>query len=94
MRRLALRQFFSFSMYEIKNSSLQEISLLKESEDHIEFKEVSGILYNGAGNVTECIDLTHGGSCVGLNIPFGQWHTIEVVRRCWSERGLRLFRVR
>ncbi|MBR5174763.1 MAG: WbuC family cupin fold metalloprotein [Bacteroidales bacterium] len=37
------------------------------------------IFYNDAGEVTEVIDLVPGGPCVGLNIPKGQWHTVEVL---------------
>ena len=31
------------------------------------------------GQVTEGVDMTPGGACVGLNIPRGQWHTVEVL---------------
>ena len=31
------------------------------------------------GQVTEVVDMTPGGACVGLNIPRGQWHTVEVL---------------
>lgn len=37
------------------------------------------IFYNEAGDVTDVIDLIPGGPCVGLNIPIGQWHTVEVL---------------
>lgn len=37
------------------------------------------LFYNDAGEVTEVIDLAPGGSCVALNIPIGQWHTVEVL---------------
>lgn len=37
------------------------------------------IFYNDAGEVTDVIDLIPGGPCVGLNIPIGQWHTVEVL---------------
>ena len=49
------------------------------------------LFYNDRGEVTEVIDMTPGGaggstdgdgagiSCVGLNIPAGQWHTVEVL---------------
>ncbi len=37
------------------------------------------ILYNDAGEVTEEIELAPGSDCVGLNIPIGQWHTVEVL---------------
>ena len=37
------------------------------------------IFYSDAGEVTEVIDLTPGGSCVALSIPLGQWHTVEVL---------------
>lgn len=35
------------------------------------------LYYNDAGEVTEAIDLTPGGDCPVLNIPAGQWHTVE-----------------
>lgn len=38
------------------------------------------LFYNGAGELTEVIDLTPGGDCVALNIPIGQWHTVEVLK--------------
>lgn len=37
------------------------------------------IFYNDAREVTEVIDLIPGGSSVVLNIPIGQWHTVEVL---------------
>ena len=37
------------------------------------------IFYNDAGEVTEVIDMTPGGACVGLSIPIGQWHGVEVL---------------
>jgi cupin fold WbuC family metalloprotein len=37
------------------------------------------IFYSDSGEVTEVIDLTPGGPCVALNIPLGQWHTVEVL---------------
>ena len=37
------------------------------------------IFYSDSGKVTEVIDLTPGGPCVALNIPLGQWHTVEVL---------------
>ena len=37
------------------------------------------LFYNDAGEVTEVIDLAPGGDCVALNIPIGQWHTVEVL---------------
>ena len=36
-------------------------------------------LYDDAGAVTDVYDLIPGGPCVGLNIPLGQWHTVEVL---------------
>ena len=36
------------------------------------------ILYDGRdGTVAEVVDLEAGGPCVALNIPAGQWHTVE-----------------
>ena len=29
--------------------------------------------------VTDIYDLTPGGPCLGLNIPAGQWHSVEVI---------------
>ena len=37
------------------------------------------VLYNDAGEVTEVIDLAPNSDCVALNIPLGQWHTVEVL---------------
>ena len=44
------------------------------------------IFYNNQREVTAAIDLAPGGSapgpaspCVALNIPIGQWHTVEVL---------------
>lgn len=37
------------------------------------------IFYNEDKEVTEVIDIESGGPCVGLNIPKGQWHSIEVL---------------
>ena len=37
------------------------------------------IFYNDSGEVTEAIDLAPGSDCVALNIPIGQWHTVEVL---------------
>ena len=37
------------------------------------------IFYNNAGEVTESFDLAPGSDCVALNIPIGQWHTVEVL---------------
>lgn len=37
------------------------------------------IFYNDRGEVTETIDLAPGSGCVALNIPIGQWHTVEVL---------------
>lgn len=37
------------------------------------------IFYNDNGEVTEVIDLAPNSECVALNIPIGQWHTVEVL---------------
>lgn len=37
------------------------------------------IFYNDSGKVTEVIDLAPNSDCVALNIPLGQWHTVEVL---------------
>ena len=37
------------------------------------------VYYSDAGEVTDVIDLQPGGECVALNIPVGQWHTVEVL---------------
>lgn len=37
------------------------------------------IFYNDEGKVTEVIDLAPNSDCVALNIPMGQWHTVEVL---------------
>lgn len=37
------------------------------------------IFYNDSGEVTDVIDLAPNSDCVALNIPIGQWHTVEVL---------------
>jgi len=37
------------------------------------------IYYNDLREVTDVIDLQPGGECVALNIPIGQWHSVEVL---------------
>ena len=37
------------------------------------------IFYDNAGQVTEVIDLAPGSDCMALNIPLGQWHSVEVL---------------
>jgi len=37
------------------------------------------VFYNDAGEVTEVIDLAPNSDCVALNIPLGQWHSVEVL---------------
>ena len=37
------------------------------------------LFYDDAGKVTEVIDLAPGAECVALQIPRGQWHTVEVL---------------
>ena len=37
------------------------------------------IFYNDKGDVTDVIDLAPNSDCVALNIPMGQWHTVEVL---------------
>jgi len=37
------------------------------------------VFYNDAGEVTEVIDLAPNSNCVALNIPLGQWHSVEVL---------------
>lgn len=37
------------------------------------------VFYNDKGEVTEVIDLAPESDCVALNIPIGQWHTVEVL---------------
>lgn len=37
------------------------------------------VFYNDNGEVTEVIDLAPNSDCVALNIPIGQWHTVEVL---------------
>lgn len=37
------------------------------------------IFYDDRGEVTEVIDLAPGSDCVALNIPIGQWHSVEVL---------------
>lgn len=35
------------------------------------------IFYNDNGEVTDVIDLAPASACVALNIPAGQWHTVQ-----------------
>ena len=35
--------------------------------------------YNENREVTEVIDLAPNSDCIALNIPIGQWHTVEVL---------------
>ena len=37
------------------------------------------IFYNDNREITDIIDLAPGSACVAVNIPLGQWHTIEVL---------------
>ena len=37
------------------------------------------LFYNDSGEVTEVIDLAPNSDCVALDIPIGQWHTVEVL---------------
>ena len=37
------------------------------------------IFYDDIGKVTETIDLAPASDCVALNIPAGQWHTVEAL---------------
>lgn len=37
------------------------------------------VFYNDLREVTDVIDLRPGGECVALNIPIGQWHSVEVL---------------
>ena len=37
------------------------------------------LYYNDAGEVTEAIDLAPNSDCVAVNIPLGQWHSVEVL---------------
>ena len=37
------------------------------------------VFYNDAGEVTEVIDLAPNSECVAINIPLGQWHSVEVL---------------
>ena len=37
------------------------------------------VYYNEAGEVTEVIDLAPNSGCVAINIPLGQWHSVEVL---------------
>ena len=41
--------------------------------------KVKEILFDEAGNVTEEILMEVGGDCPALQIPAGQWHTIEAL---------------
>ena len=35
------------------------------------------LFYNDNGEVTEVIDLMPNSECVAVNIPIGQWHTVQ-----------------
>ena len=37
------------------------------------------VYYDDAGRITDTIDLVPGGPIVGLCVPIGQWHTVEVL---------------
>ena len=37
------------------------------------------LFYNDEGVVTDVIDLEPKSDCVALNIPLGQWHSVEVL---------------
>ena len=37
------------------------------------------VFYDEEGNVTETIDLRPNGPVVAVNIPLGQWHSVEVL---------------
>lgn len=37
------------------------------------------IYYDDNGKVTEVIDLAPNSDCVAVNIPLGQWHSVEVL---------------
>ncbi len=37
------------------------------------------IFYNDRGEVTDVIDLAPASDCVAVNIPLGQWHSVEVL---------------
>ncbi len=38
------------------------------------------LLYAGEGWLTDSTDLRSNGAVMTLNIPLGQWHTVEVVK--------------
>ena len=37
------------------------------------------VFYNDKCDVTDVVDLAPGGECMAINIPIGQWHTVEVL---------------
>ena len=37
------------------------------------------VFYNDKGEVTDSIELAPNSPCVALNIPLGQWHSVEVL---------------
>ena len=37
------------------------------------------VFYDDSGAVTEIIDLASGSECAAVNIPIGQWHTVDVL---------------
>ena len=53
---------------------------MKSSETEVCLRgHLREIFYNEKGEVTEVIDLAPNSDCVALNIPIGQWHTVEVL---------------
>lgn len=51
---------------------------LKSSETVVCLRgHLQEIFYADDGKVTEVIDMVPGSPCVGVNIPRGQWHTVE-----------------
>lgn len=53
---------------------------LKSSETVVILRgHLRELFYDDAGELTDAIELRPGGPCVAVQIPLGQWHTVEVL---------------
>jgi len=37
------------------------------------------LFYDAAGTLTDVFELAPGSQCVGLSVPIGQWHSLEIL---------------
>lgn len=51
--------------------------------------KIRTLFYDNSGNLTKTIDLSPNEGAYGINIPAGQWHTLEVL-----EKGSIIFEVK